>query len=154
MVRDDKPTGFFYLDHRTVDARYSIITDTHVTPASVHDSQPYLARLDRQRERFGFPVQAVGLDAGYFTPAVCQGLEDRGIDGVMGYRTPNHKPGFFYKRDYVYDRYREEYMCPQGQVLPCPTAPQTGQATRSSDPIRRAAAPVRFAGNARAARTT
>ncbi|MHA6845702.1 transposase, partial [Ralstonia syzygii] len=41
MVRDDKPRGFFYLDHRTVDAKHAIITDTHVTPASVHDSQPY-----------------------------------------------------------------------------------------------------------------
>ncbi|KOS98294.1 hypothetical protein DM50_353 [Burkholderia mallei] len=79
MVRDDKPKGFFYLDHRTVDAKHAIITDTHVTPASVHDSQPYLDRLDRQRERFEFKVEAVGLDAGYFTPAVCQGLEERGI---------------------------------------------------------------------------
>lgn len=88
---------------RTVDAKHAIITDTHVTPASVHDSQPYLARLDRQRERFGFEVRAVGLDAGYFTPMVCHGLESRGIDGVMGYRTPNHKPGTFYKREYEYD---------------------------------------------------
>jgi transposase len=143
MVRDDKPTGFFYLDHRTVDARYSIITDTHVTPASVHDSQPYLARLDRQRERFGFHVQAVGLDAGYFTPAICQGLEERGIDGVMGYRTPNHKPGFFYKRDFGYDRYREEYTCPQGQVLRYSTTNRAGYQEFRSDPARCGACPVR-----------
>ena len=143
MVRDDKPTGFFYLDHRTVDARYSIITDTHVTPASVHDSQPYLARLDRQRERFGFHVQAVGLDAGYFTPAVCQGLEDRGIDGVMGYRTPNHKPGFFYKRHFIYSRYREEYTCPQGQVLPYSTTSRAGYQEFRSDPSRCVSCPVR-----------
>jgi transposase len=136
MVRDDKPTGFFYLDHRTVDARYSIITDTHVTPASVHDSQPYLARLDRQRRRFGFHVQAVGLDAGYFTPAICQGLEDRGIDGVMGYRTPSHKPGFFYRKDYEYDRYREEYTCPQGQVLRYSTTNRAGYQEFRSDPAR------------------
>jgi hypothetical protein len=143
MVRDDKPTGFFYLDHRTVDARYSIITDTHVTPASVHDSQPYLARLDRQRKRFGFHVQAVGLDAGYFTPAICQGLEDRGIDGVMGYRTPNHKPGFFYKRDFRYSRYREEYTCPQGQVLRYSTTNRAGYQEFRSDPSQCGGCPVR-----------
>jgi hypothetical protein len=28
MVRDGKPKGFFYLDHRTVDGRHAIITDT------------------------------------------------------------------------------------------------------------------------------
>jgi transposase len=126
MVREDKPKGFFYLDHRTVDAKHAIITDTYVTPASVHDSMPYLGRLDRQRTHFGFPVSAVGLDAGYFTPAVCQGLEQRGIAGIMGYRTPNHKPGTFYKRQYHYDAYRDEYLCPQGQALPYSTTNRIG----------------------------
>ncbi|XHO07286.1 IS1182 family transposase ISBma2 (plasmid) [Ralstonia syzygii] len=134
MVRDDKPRGFFYLDHRTVDAKHAIITDTHVTPASVHDSQPYLARLDHQRERFGFKVQAVGLDAGYFTPAICQGLEERNIAGVMGYRTPNHKPGTFYKRQYEYDRYRDESVCPAGQALPYSTTNRSGYREYKSDP--------------------
>lgn len=126
MVRDDKPKGFFYLDHRTVDSKYAIITDTHVTPASVHDSQPYLARLDRQRTCFGFSVNAVGLDAGYYTPMVCHGLEMRGIDGVMGYRTPNHKAGMFYKRAYEYNRYRDAYICPQGQELKYSTTNRIG----------------------------
>ncbi|EPC04639.1 hypothetical protein L861_00095, partial [Litchfieldella anticariensis FP35 = DSM 16096] len=40
MVREGKPKGFFYLDHRTVDGRHAIITDVHITPASVHDSVP------------------------------------------------------------------------------------------------------------------
>ncbi|KGW55877.1 hypothetical protein Y029_208 [Burkholderia pseudomallei MSHR303] len=78
MVRDDKPKGFFYLDHRTVDAKHAIITDTHVTPASVHDSQPYLDRLDRQRERFEFKVEAVGLGCGL--------LHAGGVPGAGGAR--------------------------------------------------------------------
>ena len=71
MVRDGKPRGFFYLDHRTVDGRAGIITDSFATPANVHDSIVYLDRLDRQRSRFDFDVKAVGLDAGYeyATPA-------------------------------------------------------------------------------------
>lgn len=89
MVRDGKPKGFFYLDHRTVDGRYAIITDTHVMPANVHDSVPYLGRLDRQRERFNFNIRAVGVDAGYAAAAITQGLEERNIYGVIGYRTPH-----------------------------------------------------------------
>jgi hypothetical protein len=58
MVREGKPKGFFYLDHRTVDGRHAIITDTYATPATVHDSVPYLGRLDRQRERFAFTIRA------------------------------------------------------------------------------------------------
>ncbi|MBE0339796.1 IS1182 family transposase, partial [Paenibacillus sp. 23TSA30-6] len=72
MIRDGKPEGFFYLDHRTVDTKYNVITDVHVTPGNVHDSVPYLSRLDRQRERFGFQVEAVALDSGYLTTPICR----------------------------------------------------------------------------------
>ena len=50
----------FNLDHRTVDGVHALITDTHITPANVHDSQPYLRRLDRMRQRFGFDVAVAG----------------------------------------------------------------------------------------------
>ncbi|WP_155974806.1 hypothetical protein [Virgibacillus sp. CM-4] len=33
---ENKPEGFFYLDHRTTDLKYNSITDVHVTPANVH----------------------------------------------------------------------------------------------------------------------
>lgn len=84
VVRDGKPQGFFYIDHRTVDGRCNIITDTYATPANVHDSIPYLGRLNRQRERFGFETQFVGPDAGYATAGIAKGLEDRAITGVTG----------------------------------------------------------------------
>lgn len=32
MYRENKPEGFFYLDHRTVDMKFNIVTDVHVTP--------------------------------------------------------------------------------------------------------------------------
>lgn len=38
MHREGKPKGFFYLDHRTVDGKYNIITDVHVTPGNVNSS--------------------------------------------------------------------------------------------------------------------
>ncbi|MFP3421845.1 transposase, partial [Bacillus sp. SIMBA_161] len=40
LYRENKPEGFFYLDHRTTDMKYNIITDAHVTPGNVHDSVP------------------------------------------------------------------------------------------------------------------
>lgn len=136
MVRDNKPKGFFYLDHRTVDGQANIITDVHVTAGNVHDSVPYLERLDRQQQRFGFEVKAVGLDAGYFTSALCKGIEDRGIYGVMAYRRPNHKLGYFYKREYSYDAERDVYMCPEGTVLTYSTTDRQGYRHYRSDPQR------------------
>ena len=134
MVRDEKPKGFFYLDHRTVDGKCNIITDVHVTPGNVHDSVPYLERLDRQIERFDLPVEAVGLDAGYFTSAVCKGIEDRGLYGVMGYRRPTHKKGYFYKREYQYDVNSDTYICPAGQSLIYKTTSREGYRHYQSDP--------------------
>lgn len=134
MVRDGKPKGFFYLDHRSVDGKANIITDVHVTPGNVHDSIPYLSRLDRQQERFGFDIEAVGLDAGYFTAPICKGLEDRDVFGVISYRRPNHVKGQFYKREYRYDAANDEYVCPAGERLIYSTTSREGYRHYVSNP--------------------
>jgi transposase len=136
MVREGKPEGFFYLDHRTVDSRYSIITDTFVTPGNVHDSIPYLSRLDRQRERFGFDVAAVGLDAGYFTAGICKGLEERAIYGAIAYRRPNHIKGYLRKSDYTYDPEADSYLCPEGYILTYRTTDRDGYRHYASNPAQ------------------
>lgn len=134
MVRDGKPKGFFYLDHRTVDGQCNIITDVHVTAGNVHDSMPYLRRLDRQKERFGFDVNAVGLDAGYFTAGICKGLEERKVFGVISYRRPNHKADTFYKREYHYDAQDDVYRCPANHTLIYKTTDRNGYRHYHSDP--------------------
>jgi hypothetical protein len=134
MLREGKPEGFFYLDHRTVDGKLNLITDVYVTPGNVHDSVPYLSRLDRQKERFGFDVKAVGLDAGYMTAAVCHGIEQRGIFGVIAYRTPNHIPGTFYKREFQYHPEADNYECPNHQMLKYRTTNREGYQEYFSDP--------------------
>jgi transposase len=136
MVRDQKPEGFFYLDHRTVDGKHNLITDTHVTPGNVHDSRPYLERLDRQCERFGLSPQVVGLDAGYNTAAVCHGLVARGIAGVLGYKRPHGLKGQFQRRQFDYDAERDAYRCPEGQWLLYSTTNRTGYREYKSDPSR------------------
>ena len=83
MTRDNKPQGFFYLDHRTVDGRHGIILDTYVTPGNVHDAQPYIQRLTHTVKQFNLTPIAAGLDAGYFTATVVQSLQTLGILGVF-----------------------------------------------------------------------
>jgi len=134
MVREGKPKGFFYLDHRTTCGQHNLITDTHVTPASIHDSIPYLDRLDRQRQRFDFETKAVGLDAGYMSVPLCKGLEDREIYGVIGYRRPNHITGRLPKRAYTYDVAKDVYRCPGGQELSYRTTNREGYREYRSQP--------------------
>lgn len=135
MVREGKPKGFFYLDHRTVDSRLGIITDTFTTPANVHDSIVYLSRLDRQKSRFDFEVTAVGLDAGYATAGIAKGLEERDILGVTGYRRPAApKPGMMRKSAFVYEEQADGYRCPEGQLLTYATTDRNGYKHYRSDP--------------------
>ena len=142
MVRDSKPKGFFYLDHRTVDGKYAIITDSHVTPANVHDSIPYLTRPDRQRDRFSLEVKAVGLDAGYSTSGIARGLAEREIAGVTGYRRPSHRKGMLRKSAFTYDQEADVYRCPEGQALTYRTTDRKGYRHYRSDPAQCAHCPL------------
>jgi transposase len=156
MVRDGKPKGFFYLDHRTVDGRLGIITDTFTTPANVHDSIVYLARLDRQRQRFTLGVVAVGLDAGYATTGIARGLEERRILGVTGYRNPvPPKTGMMRKSKFAYDNTVDAYRCPEGQLLAYATTDRNGLRHYKSDPAicRRCPLLASCTTNAKAVRT-
>lgn len=134
MIRDGKPEGFFYLDHRTVDLKYNLITDVHVTPGNVHDSVPYLSRLDRQRERFGFKVEAVALDSGYLTTPICRGLQQRKIFAVIAHRRFHPKQGLFAKWKFTYDAESNTYICPEKHQLTYRTTDRKGYRQYASDP--------------------
>jgi transposase len=134
MVRDGKPEGFFYLDHRTVDGKYNFITDVYVTPGNVHDSIPYLERLDRQIDRFGFRVEEVALDAGYLTIPICQGLKGREIFAVIAHRRFRPKKGLFHKWQFKYIPEKDVYLCPAKHELPYKTTNRSGYREYKSNP--------------------
>jgi transposase len=134
MYRTGKPEGFFYLDHRTVDFKHNIITDVHITPGNVHDSLPYLERLDKQIEKFGFDVEAVALDSGYLTTHICKGLQDRKIFAVIGHRRFHPTKGLFSKFKFKYDHEKDVYLCPNNQILPYRTTTRDGYREYASNP--------------------
>ncbi|MFB5674970.1 IS1182 family transposase [Paenibacillus terreus] len=136
MVRDGKPEGFFYLDHRTVDHKYNIITDVHITPGNVHDSTPYLERLEVQTKKFGFDktLEAVALDAGYYTADICKKLHTKKIYAVIGGRSYTPAKGLIAKWRFKYEHERDLYICPQKQELTYATTDREGYRQYKSDP--------------------
>jgi transposase len=127
MCRDRKGEGFYYLNHVTTDSRRNIITDVFVTPGNVHDSVPYLRRLDYQMHKFNLGVEGVGLDAGYNTAPICKGLSDRGIFGVIPHVRTRRKGLQYQKRHFEYDEKGDVYICPMGQSLVYRTTNRSGQ---------------------------
>ncbi len=131
---ENKPEGFFYLDHRTTDMKYNIITDTYVTPGNVHDSVPYLDRLDHQIARFGFQVEAVALDSGYLTTPICKGLSDPHIFGVIAHRRYHPARGLFPKWKFHYDSEQDRYIFQNQQTLTYSTTVRKGYPSYKSNP--------------------
>ena len=142
MSRENKPKGFYYLDHRTTDNKHNLITDVYVTPANINDSLVYPDRLDYQLNRFSFPVEAVGLDAGYHTPHICKQLTDKNIFGVISYRKPGGPKGLLRKRQFSYDPDRDVYVCSQGKILKYRTTNRSGYRDYVSDPQQCAVCPI------------
>lgn len=95
--RDNKEKGFMYLDHRTVDGKHNFIVDCFITPGNVHDSVPYISRLTYLMKKFGFDVNCVALDSGYYKKEILKFLEEQRVFSVIGYRRFNrsHEHKFF-----------------------------------------------------------
>jgi len=136
MVRDGKPEGFFYLDHRTVDHKYNIVTDVHITPGNVHDSVPYIERLKVQVEKFGFKdsLEAVALDSGYLTARICKELHEMKVFAVIGSRSFTPVKGLFKKWQFKFNEEKNVYVCPGKQELPYSTTNRDGYREYKSDP--------------------
>ena len=126
LMREGKPKGFFYLDHRTVDVKYNIVTDTFITAGNVADSEPYLARLQKQIEKFQFNVEAIALDAGYFNNYICKKLAEQHIFTVMGYRRFGNAKKSLPKRKFHYIEEKDVYACPMGCILSYSTTDRDG----------------------------
>jgi hypothetical protein len=133
-MRDHKPQGFFYLDHRTVDAKYNFITDTFITPGNVNDAEPYLKRLEVQKQKFNFSVEAAALDAGYFTGHICKTLNESKTFVVMGYRRYKGGNPKVPKRLFTYVASLDAYACPMGCKLSYATTDRDGYRHYKSRP--------------------
>ncbi|MGG1600235.1 MULTISPECIES: IS1182 family transposase [Paenibacillus] len=136
MVRDGKPEGFFYLDHRTVDHKFNIITDVHITAGNVHDSVPYVERLKHQVEKFGFTesLEAVALDSGYLTPHICKELQQMKVFAVIGGRAYTPVKGLMKKWQFKFDAERNVYVCPAKHELKYSTTNREGYREYKSNP--------------------
>ena len=117
MHRPGKPGGLHYLEHRSLD-KIGFITDVFVTPGNASDHLPYVDRLIRQQERFGFTIRNAVADKGYGYFSIYHELGKRNIRAFIPMKgSANTSPIEFSLKDFVYNEHRDEYICPAGECL-------------------------------------
>lgn len=79
LARPEKPKGFHYLNHQSVDAKSGIITDVFVTPGNIDDCVPYVGRIKHQMDKHGLLIREVGIDKGYDYIEIHKEMYDLGI---------------------------------------------------------------------------
>ncbi|HCL5075303.1 TPA: transposase, partial [Salmonella enterica] len=76
---------------------------------------------------------AAGVDAGYFTAAVCHLTQEMGVALVPGYRRPNKGQNAYQKKHFRYDPDKDVYVCPAGAELGYGTTDRNGYRHYRSD---------------------
>lgn len=116
--RNHKEEGFMYLDHRTVDGKNNIIVDCHITKGNMHDSGPYINRMEYIKKTYGFKIEEVALDSGYASLDIKNWLKNEGIFGVIGYRRTGTKESRKKRYEYYYNKELDIYVDKKtGEVL-------------------------------------
>jgi transposase len=109
---------FGYHDHYAVDGgKARIILEVLVTPADVMENLPFLDMLWRVCFRWRIrPDQATG-DTTYGTVENIVGVEDQQIHAYVPLPDFDQRTPFYGASRFTYDPERDEYRCPEGQVL-------------------------------------
>jgi len=121
LCRPDKPTGFHYLPHQTIDAENGIIVDVSVTPGNAPDYNSYMEQLDRSVEtlgEFGIDIEAVSVDSAYDAALIHKEIEERGLTIYTPKKDTSDNSKTEYKRDdFTYDKDTDDFTCPHGAKL-------------------------------------
>lgn len=119
---------------QTICEKNGFVLATCTVPGNIHDSISFYGAYEQVCEQFGSSIKNVCLDSGYKTPAIAREIIENGQVPYLPYKRPMTKAGFFRKYEYTYDHDKNEYRCPQGEVLKYTTTNRKGYMEYKSDP--------------------
>jgi transposase len=122
LKRPDKPEGFHYLSHQTLDAENGIIVDVEATAGNTPDSVPYLEQIERCEailNEMSIEVEAVAVDSAYDTAIIHKEIDERELTIYTPKREIADSSKTEYKRnDFTYRQETDEFVCPERKPLP------------------------------------
>lgn len=124
----------FAYTHNTCSDKNAFVLGFITTPGNVHDSTSFHDLRKQIMDKFKNAITFEVLDAGYKTPAICKEIIEDGKIPFMPYTVPKGKKGFFKTKDFVYDEYNDEYICPNNELLKYSTTTREGYKQYKSNP--------------------
>lgn len=141
FVKGEKERCFAHSVHTACD-KSGFVLDCVVTPGNVNDGKAFFDLYDSVTKKHP-NIQAVVMDAGYKTTAICRQVLTDGRKPVLPYKSPMTKEGYFKKYEYAYDEYYDCYVCPANQVLAYKTTNREGYRQYESNSAICANCPLR-----------
>lgn len=89
--------------------------------------------IERLEGKNMLPI-TLAVDSGYKTPFNAQYLLEKTIIPAMPYTRPKGKPGYFRTKDFIYDEYYDNYICPNDETLIFKLTMPTGHRLYVSNP--------------------
>lgn len=126
----------------SVEGRHGFIVHLCVTSARLTDPVVYLSCLKAVIDLYQFGVRAVGLDAGYYSNAICHSLTEQGIFAAIGVRGSRPAKGMLGKWRFRYVWYLDAYLCPGEHLLRYTTTNRDGYREYKSNPTVCASCPL------------
>src|SRR5262245_38142893 len=114
-------TAFFaYADNYLIDVKYGVIVDVEASRA-IRQAEVGAARtmIDRTEERFGLKPERLAADTAYGSAAMLNWIvnEKRITPHIPVIDKSSREDGSLSRQDFMFDKDRNVYVCPQGKLL-------------------------------------
>jgi|TARA_B100000315_G_C14539337_1_gene570066 transposase len=104
-----------YKAHIATDTN-GIITAVAASPSSLHDTGAVPTLIESHENIMGTPTW-IAADTKYGSEECLRYLQDRGIKTSINPETKSNRPGHYSKEEFKYDKERDRYICPEGNIL-------------------------------------
>lgn len=112
--KEGQPKNLYYKAHITSESESRVILDIHVSKGSDHETKYFQDRINEVEENFNLSINEITADAGYGSADNIQYAKRKNVNHfipLLHSRVGRQEQGF------SYDRAKDCYICPNGNVL-------------------------------------
>ena len=132
FVKGEHERQFAYEAHTACD-RHGMVMAVEVTPGNIHDSVAFDKVYEELNERFP-EMEMLVMDSAYKTPWITRRIvKEGGRLPILPYTRYNGKKDKFKPWDFQYDIEKDEFQCPNGNILKHTTTDREGKRTYRSN---------------------